>query len=92
MSTIDSDYAQGLWKKQWFINLNGTMAKLLHMQGYYNNIGIYVTDDNYIVTAYAKTSTSANMRAMKARGFSVERPRFLHKIQRRGTFGMGGAR
>lgn len=57
MSDIESDYAEGLWKKQSFIDLNGTMARLLHMQGYYSSIGMYVTDDNYIVSASAKTST-----------------------------------
>ena len=57
MSDIESDYAEGLWKNQSFINLNGAMAKLLHMRGYYSSIGMYVTDDYYIVSAYPKTST-----------------------------------
>ena len=57
MSDIEGNYAAGLWKKQSFVDLNGTMAKLLHMQGHYSSMGMYVTDDNYIVSASAKTST-----------------------------------
>lgn len=46
-----------LWQKQNFIDINGSMAKILKIRGYYSNLGIYVTDDNYIVSAYPKTST-----------------------------------
>lgn len=57
MADIESNYANSLWNRQSFIDLNGAMAKLLHMQGYYSSIGIYVTDDNYIVSPSKKTST-----------------------------------
>lgn len=40
-----------------FINLNGFMAKLLNMQGYYSSMNMYITDDKYIVSAYAQTTT-----------------------------------
>ncbi len=39
------------------INFNGSMNKLLQIQGYNSDIGLYATDDNYYVYIAAKTST-----------------------------------
>lgn len=57
MTKLDNDYVDSLWKKQSLIEINGTMAKTLGMKGLYSNIGMYITDDNYIVSASAQTST-----------------------------------
>lgn len=57
MSGIESEYVSTMLEKQSFINLNGSMAKALNMQGYYSDMGMYVTDDNYIVSASGITST-----------------------------------
>lgn len=54
---LESDFSSKLWKQQELIDLNGTMARLLHMQGYYSDMGMYVTDDMYIVSASDYTST-----------------------------------
>lgn len=57
MSQIESDYVSTIWEQQSFININGLMAKTLNMQGFYSDMGMYVTNDNYIVSASAETST-----------------------------------
>ncbi len=57
MSDLEKEYASSIYKKQSFINLNGLMAKALNMQGYYSNIGMYVTDNGYIVSCHPQTST-----------------------------------
>ncbi|MCM1540299.1 MAG: hypothetical protein NC121_03470 [Blautia sp.] len=54
---LESNFSSTLWKQQELIDLNGTMAKLLHMQGFYSDMGMYVTDDLYIVSASEYTST-----------------------------------
>lgn len=57
MSGIESEYVSTMLKKQTFININGSMAKALNMQGYYSDMGMYITDNNYIVSASGITST-----------------------------------
>lgn len=57
INQIESDYVSTIWEQQSFININGLMAKTLNMQGFYSDMGMYVTDDNYIVSASAETST-----------------------------------
>lgn len=57
MSGIESEYVSTMLEKQSFINLNGSMAKALNMQGYYSDMGMYITDNNYIVPASGITST-----------------------------------
>ena len=51
------EYADTLWQRQKLLDLHGAAAKILHMQGYYSDLGIYVTDDGRIVSPYAQTST-----------------------------------
>ena len=57
ISTIEVDFNAGLWKHNNWISLNGYMAKQIKMQGYYSNIGLYITDNGYIVSCGTKTST-----------------------------------
>ena len=57
VSGMENEFNSSLWNKKELINLNGSMAKLLHIQGYYGNMGMYVTDDGYIVSAYDQTTT-----------------------------------
>ena len=57
VSAIESEYTSTLWHKKDLINLNGAMARNLGMQGFYGNMGMYVTDDNYIVSGYPYTTT-----------------------------------
>ena len=57
MDSIEAQYVGSLWKERSFINLNGTMARLLNMQGYYSSMDMYITDDRYIVSASAQTTT-----------------------------------
>lgn len=54
---IEEEFTTGLWKRKDMINLTGSMAKLLHMQGYYIDQDIYITDDGYIVDHSAETTT-----------------------------------
>lgn len=57
MDVLETKYAASLKQQPMLIELNGAMANRLKMQGYYSGIGIYVTEDGYIVTAYGPTST-----------------------------------
>ncbi|MCM1414991.1 MAG: hypothetical protein NC430_03585 [bacterium] len=57
VETIEQNYVSTLANKQLFIDFNGFMAKTIGMQGYYSDIGIYITDDDYIVSRRDKTST-----------------------------------
>ena len=57
MESLETKYAASLKQQPMLIELNGIMAKKLKMQGYYGGIGIYVTGDGYIVTAYGPAST-----------------------------------
>jgi hypothetical protein len=57
MDALETDFVSRIWNNEEFINLNGTMAKRLNMQGYYSDIGIYVMDNHYIVSAYPYTTT-----------------------------------
>ena len=57
MDNIESEFADSFWQKQSFINLNGAMAKRLGMQGFYSSMGMYITDDQYIVSASEWTAT-----------------------------------
>lgn len=54
---IEAEFSEGLFNQRELINVNGYMAKKLHMQGFYSDMGMYITDDLYIVSASQKTST-----------------------------------
>ena len=57
IDAIDDEFVSTLYLKKDLINLNGLMARRLGMQGFYSNMGMYVTDDKYIVSASPYTST-----------------------------------
>lgn len=57
VSEVESQYVDSMTWKQNLINLNGLMAKKLNIRGYYSDMGMYVTEDNYIVSLSAQTST-----------------------------------
>lgn len=57
MEMAEASYADSLWRRDAFLNLNGFMAKALHMRGYYSDIGIYIAGRNYIVSPSPWTST-----------------------------------
>ncbi|MBE6970807.1 MAG: hypothetical protein E7446_01645 [Ruminococcaceae bacterium] len=57
IDVLEQSYADKLWKKEAFLNLNGAAAKLLKMRGYYSDLGMYITDNDYIVTATRETTT-----------------------------------
>lgn len=66
MDELETEYASSLIQQKFLINLNGMMAKKLNMQGYYSDIGIYVSRDKYIVSAYEQTSTDYEYRQVLA--------------------------
>lgn len=57
MEAIEKDYVSAMLNKQLYIDFNGFIAKTLGIQGYYSDIGIYITDDEYIVSKRDETST-----------------------------------
>lgn len=54
---IEAEFSSELFNQRDLINVNGYMAKKLHMQGFYSDMGMYITDDLYIVSASQKIST-----------------------------------
>lgn len=57
IDAVKTEYTDFMWLKSSFIDLNGTIARNLNMKGYYSSMGMYVTDEYYIVSQYAKTTT-----------------------------------
>ncbi|MDC7278826.1 hypothetical protein NXH64_04840 [Butyrivibrio fibrisolvens] len=57
VDSLESEFSSNIYLKNKYLNLNGAMAGILGMQGFYSNIGIYVTDDNYIVSPSNYTTT-----------------------------------
>lgn len=64
LSEIKSMYLDSFWKKGFWIDLNGTIAKTLNMKGYYSDKNIYVTDGQYTVGQYEQTSTDYEYQQM----------------------------
>lgn len=54
---IESEYASNIGEERELIDFNGLMAKRLDMRGYYGNIGIYISDEGYIISPYPQTTT-----------------------------------
>ena len=54
---IEEDFTSALWKRTDMIDFSGLMGKMLHMQGYYSDQDIFITDSGYIVDSSAKTTT-----------------------------------
>ena len=57
VSDICSAYTENFNKKNELVNLNGAIAKLFNIRGLYRDIGMYVYDEGYIVSAAKETST-----------------------------------
>lgn len=54
---IETQTIDNLPNKEELININGRMAACLHMNGFYSDMGLYVTNDKYIMSASPETST-----------------------------------
>lgn len=54
---IESAYSDGLIFRKDLIEINGFMADVLNMHGLYSGMGMFVTDDKYIVSSSDYTST-----------------------------------
>ncbi len=54
---IEESFTSNLWKRTDMIDLTGFIAKTLHIQGYYSDQDIFITDSGYIVDSSAKTTT-----------------------------------
>ena len=54
---IESDFSNNLTNKKDYISLNGNIIKLLGIKDFYSDIGIHVSNNDYIVSKYPKTST-----------------------------------
>lgn len=54
---LETEFTNELWNRRKLINLNGTVAGRLNMQGFYSDKGMYVIDGNYIVSASEYTTT-----------------------------------
>lgn len=57
MDEIEKNFTDQLLVKEDLIELNGRLAKLLNIRGFYSDMGLYVTSDNYIVSASDYTTT-----------------------------------
>lgn len=57
IKNMEYDYTANIPKRREWIDLNGRMAKWLKMKNLYSNMGMYITDDLYILSASPYTST-----------------------------------
>lgn len=57
IDSLETEFTAGMWNQKELIDLNGAMAKRLNMQGFYSDMGMYVTDENVIVSASVYTTT-----------------------------------
>ena len=55
-SMLEDDFVDELWKKRQYIDVSGYLAKLFNIQSYYSDMGMYITDDRYIVSASPYTT------------------------------------
>ncbi len=58
IDVIKENQVETLWQKGSFIDLNGAIAKILQMKGYYSDMGIYLNEDGYIVSIYPEQTTT----------------------------------
>lgn len=54
---LEEKYAENLWIQKDLINLNGSMLKILGMQGVYGEDGLYVAENDYVITNSDYTTT-----------------------------------
>lgn len=64
VSAIEETMAETLWGRRALLDLNGWMMKTLDMRGYYGDIGIYIEDGDYLVSAYEATTTDYEVEQM----------------------------
>ena len=57
MQEIELEYVDSLQMKNDLIDINGALAKIMNVQGYYSDMGMYITDERYIVSMSEQTST-----------------------------------
>lgn len=57
VNKIEKEYVAAMSNRQNLIDINGGMAKMLKMQGFYSDMEMYITDDLYIVSASPYTTT-----------------------------------
>ena len=57
VDAMENEFSSSIWNHRRLIDLNGSMARRLNMQGLYSDMGMYITDDKYIVSASAYTTT-----------------------------------
>lgn len=54
---LENEYVESMWKKKDLVDLNGAMARKLGMKGFYSDLGIFVTDNGYILSDADRTTT-----------------------------------
>lgn len=57
ISNIENDFIASLWNKRQLVNINGEFAKMVGMKSLYGNEGMYINDENVIVSRYNETKT-----------------------------------
>ena len=57
INMLEKEFANEIWNRKKLINLNGKIARRLHMQGFYSDYGMYVIDGNYVVSPASYTTT-----------------------------------
>lgn len=57
MDQVKEEYVDAMQTKSAWINISGAVARALNMQGFYSDTGIYITDERYIISGGAKTTT-----------------------------------
>lgn len=56
LEMLENDFTDELWKKRQYIDISGYLTKLFDIQSYYSDMGMYITDDKYIVSASPYTT------------------------------------
>lgn len=54
---LEKNFANEYFYKREFIDVNGIVAKLLNIKSLYSDMGMYITDDKYIVSSSPYTTT-----------------------------------
>lgn len=57
IDNLEEEFTASMRSQKNFINLNGRIARTLNMQGYYSDMGMYVTKDKIVVSASDYTTT-----------------------------------
>lgn len=57
MQEIELEYIDSLQLKNDLIDINGALAKMMNVQGYYSDMGMYIANGRYIVSMTEQTST-----------------------------------